>query len=156
MKITHQFVSALGIALFLSGCAVPPARPANAKQANAAYQRGDLAAALQSYLAWPGGNDDPHVQAMIGNCAALLGQVEQAQRAYRRSLALDPEQPAVRFNLAVLHLKQAQAQLIAALPQSGQQPALQQRIQTLLAQIDQPHPSAMTPSAAHALEDRKP
>jgi hypothetical protein len=50
------------------------------------------------------------------------------------------EMPEVRYNLAVLYLKQAQSQLIAALPQSGQLPALKPQIQTLLMQIAQTTP----------------
>ena len=126
----------LCLTMGVAGCAAPKGSGAgHPTQANAAYQRGDLAAALRGYLAWPGGEQDPDVQEKVGNCDALLGRPAQARHAYQRALVLDPGLPEVRYNLAVLELKRAQAQLIAALPQAGKQPALQQHIQDLLAQL---------------------
>ncbi|MBN8745709.1 MAG: tetratricopeptide repeat protein [Thiomonas arsenitoxydans] len=140
MKTGRRFYSAMVIALALTGCATAPTHLVDARNADAAYVSGDFRSALQGYLAWPGGNDDPHVQTKIGNCAALLGQPALAEQAYQRALTLDPNLPEVRYNLAVLYLKQAQSQLIAALPQSGQLPALKPQIQTLLMQIAQTTP----------------
>lgn len=151
MKSRHGLIST-GVALVvLTGCAAAPTPLVNAKQADAAYVRGDFRSALRGYEAWPGGNGDPHIQTKIGNCAALLGQPELAERAYQRALTLDPDLPEVRYNLAVLYMKRAQSQLIAALPQSGRLPVLQQRIRALMTQLAQatlpPSESASSPTA---------
>ena len=135
MTSRYRLIPIAAVLVVLTGCAATPAPIPNAKQADAAYVRGDFRSALRGYEAWPGGNDDPHIQTKIGNCAALLGQPELAERAYRRALRLDPDLPEVRYNLAVLYMKRAQSQLIAALPQSGRLPMLQQRIQALMTQI---------------------
>lgn len=137
MTTARALACILCVALGAAGCATPPpvAHSVAPAQADAAYRRGDFANALRDYIAWPGGAQDPDIQAKIGNCAALLGHPEQARRAYLRALELDPDRPEVRYNLAVLDLKQAQAQLIAALPLTGGMPALQQHVQQLLAQL---------------------
>ncbi|KAA9129563.1 tetratricopeptide repeat protein [Marinihelvus fidelis] len=89
----------------------PPGQPPNPAEqfarrfqnALAAFNRGDLATALQACQALdadlPNHADVQHLMAMAWQ---RLGQVINAEKAFRRSLAANPRQPAVLSNLATL------------------------------------------------------
>lgn len=102
------------------GCATPPVKDGGGslailrQQADFSYARGHLVEAARLYEALSRTTSDPVVWARLGNCEALTGHPRRAETAYLKSLTMQPEQPAVRFNLATLYLKDAQAQLIAA------------------------------------------
>ncbi len=106
---------ALLATLLLAGCATSNDTLLHLNtQAEQRYASGDLASARTLYTqllhASP---DNPAFWARLGNCNALLGDPVQAAQEYHHALRLDPQLSQVRYNLAVLRIKEAQAQLIA-------------------------------------------
>jgi len=124
-------------ALVLAGCAQPGTHLLQLhNQAQQDYQAGHLVAAKLAYeqllRATP---DNPIFWARLGNCNALLGDTKAAAADYQQALQRDPQLVKARFNLAILHLREAQAELIAASEQDGTPPQLKSAIQHLLASL---------------------
>ncbi len=127
----------LGILLLLGGCAASSdVLLRKNEQAEQSYAAGHLAAARSLYTellrASP---DNPKLWARLGNCNALLGHPHQAALDYTRALHLQPQQPVVRYNLAVLRIKEARAQLIALTAAPDLPPALSAAATRLLAAL---------------------
>jgi tetratricopeptide (TPR) repeat protein len=153
---------ALLVLLGLGGCASSIDSLQTNQAADAAYHRGDLAAAEKAYTALLQKTpDNPIFWARLGNCQALLGHPEAAAHDYAEALRRNSALPTVRYNLAILRIKEARAQLISAEGDPSLPPILQDKITHLLAHLptlQEPTGSGTTtppPEAAHAQLPRK-
>lgn len=73
--------------------------------ARLAYARADLLSAIDMYeKAVDIDSSDWTIWNAIGNCHLDLGQLEQAGRAYRRAMRLEPDLPGLHDNLLLCHL----------------------------------------------------
>lgn len=74
-----------------------------------------LEAALRAYALEP---ENPQALALLGRALAASGEMKTARIIYEKAIALDPDWPAPRFHLAMLHLQMNQrAEARAALEQ---------------------------------------
>jgi tetratricopeptide (TPR) repeat protein len=120
----------------MAGCATSSHLLTLRARAAQAYTQGNLPAAETLYTrltrAAPA---DPLLWARLGNVEALSGHPHQAVNAYNWALQLKPDFAEIRYNLAMLRMKQAQAQLIAAADTPHLPPPLAARIHALSAGI---------------------
>lgn len=127
----------LGMAFILTGCASSAGLLSVRNQADQAYTQGHLtqAAALYRKLthAAPG---DPLLWARLGNIDALNNHPRAAAQAYENALRIKPGFAEVRYNFAMLRMKEAQAQLIAAENTPNLPPPLAARIRDLSALVN--------------------
>lgn len=123
-------------ALCLAGCAASPGLLRAHAEAETDYHNGNLMAAKQAYerllRATPG---NPVFWARLGNCNALLGDPQAAEADYRKALKIDPQLVKARYNLAILHLKEAKAELLLVSEQSETPPVLKKHVEQLMVKI---------------------
>ncbi|MDA8377813.1 MAG: tetratricopeptide repeat protein [Planctomycetia bacterium] len=132
-------------AMFLTGCATNGGNLLSAHtRAEQDYHQGNLVGARKKYRllvqAVPG---NPLFWSRLGNCNALLNHPHQAADDYEHALTLNPQLATVRYNLAILHIKEARAQLITATTGTGLPPAVSAEITRLLIAL----PRVQTPTA---------
>lgn len=137
MKNHITKVVLVGIAFALTGCASSSGLISLRNQADQAYTQGHLtqAAALYRKLvqAAPG---DPLLWARLGNIEALNNHPKTAAQAYETALRIKPNFAEVRYNFAMLRMKEAQAQLIAAENTPNLPPPLAARLRDLSALVN--------------------
>ncbi len=122
--------------LLLNGCSPPPLLQTEQKAARA-YQHDQLVVAARIYRRLVAvAPHNPLLWARLGNCEAVLGHVGAAAHAYEQALALRPNLAIARYNLARVRLQQARSALILAETAPDKNPALDDRVHTLLADLD--------------------
>jgi cytochrome c-type biogenesis protein CcmH/NrfG len=137
----------------LGGCAAPATvhqgLASLRQQSDRDYAQGQLQAAAAGYAQLTASvQNDPLLWARLGNTQALLGHPQRAADAYAKALRLKPDFAAVRYNFAMLRLRQAQAQLIAASATPDLPTSLMRRIQAMqevLSKLDVPDQTPITP-----------
>lgn len=127
----------LGMAFVLTGCASSAGLLRLRNQADQAYTQGHLTQAAELYRklihAAP---EDPLLWARLGNIDALNNHPKSAAQAFEKALRIKPNFAEVRYNFAMLRMKEAQAQLIAAENTPNLPPPLAARIRDLSAVVN--------------------
>ena len=136
--ITHiTQIGLMGMAFILAGCASSAGLLSLRNQADRAYTQGHLTQAAELYRklihAAP---DDPLLWARLGNIDALNNHPKSAAQAFEKALRIKPNFAEVRYNFAMLRMKEAQAQLIAAENTPNLPPPLAARIRDLSAVVN--------------------
>lgn len=117
MRIRQRIYLVL-LTLSLSACTVKPPTPAYEallRQAKVSYEQGDMHKSESLWLQLVNVHADlPIVHQYLGHISFRFGRWQEAHSHYQNSLALQPEQPHLWHNLAVIRLRQATETLIRA------------------------------------------
>lgn len=104
--------------LSLSACAVKPPTPAYEallRQAKISYEQGDMHKSESLWRQLVSAHTElAIVHQYLGHISFRFGRWQEAYSHYQSSLALEPQQPHLWHNLAVIRLRQATETLIRA------------------------------------------
>lgn len=143
LLLRHRGLVLTAAAGLLTGCASLGTGPAAE-----AYQRGQWQQAARGYQAYTARNpDSASAWYRLGNARAELGELEAAEQAYRRALALDPQAAQVRHNLGLVMLQQGVEALLAArreLPAADPEAEATMRYLACLMETFMGHPEPQT------------